>query len=99
MKKGTGMRIRVEGRSKLPGNWHQFLREDGNKTELFNLLSENVTTETFPGVVVMTRRKDLRCSEVINEQELPSCTYKEADTRTCCRRCQARMQQNPGKNG
>ena len=99
MKKGTGMRIRVEGRSKLPGNWHQFLREDENKTELFNLLSENVTTETFPGVVVMTRRKDLRCSEVINEQGLPSFTYKEADSRTCCRRCQARMQQNPGKNG
>ena len=46
MKKGTGMRIRVEGRSKLPGNWHQVLREDENKTELFNLLSEKVTTET-----------------------------------------------------
>jgi len=78
MKRGTGMRIRVEGRSKLPGNWHKFLREDGNKTELFNLLSENVTTETFPGVVVMTRRKDLRCLEVINEQELPSCTLEHA---------------------
>ena len=55
MKTGTGMRIKVEGRRKLPGNWHQFLREDGNKAELFNLLGDNVTTETFRGVVVMTR--------------------------------------------
>ena len=54
--KETGVRIRLEGRRKLPGNWHhQFLREDGNKAQLFNLLSDNVTTETFPGVVVMTR--------------------------------------------
>ena len=81
MKKGTGVRIRVEGRRQLPGNWHQFLREDGNKTELSNLLSDNVTAETFPGVVVMTRGKELRCSEVINEQELFPCTHEEADTR------------------
>ena len=60
MKRGTGMCIIVEGSSKLPGNWHQFLRDDGKRTELFNLLSENLTTETFPGVVVMTRTKDLR---------------------------------------
>ena len=103
MKRGAGARIRAEGRRKLPGNWHQFLIEDGNKTELFNLLSDNVTTETFPGVVVMTRGKELRCSELINEQDLSPCTNEEADTRadatTCCRRCQARMQENPGKNG
>ena len=80
MKRGTGVRIRVEGRRKMPGNWHQFLREDGNKTELFNLLSDNVTTETSPGVVVTTRGKELRCSEVINEQELSPCTHEEADT-------------------
>ena len=81
MKRGAGARIRAEGRRKLPGNWHQFLLEDGNKTELFNLLSDNVTTETFPGVVVMTRGKELRCSEVINEQDLSPCTHEEADTR------------------
>ena len=81
MKRGTGVRIRVEGRKKLPKNWHQFLREDGNKTELFNLLSDNVTAETFPGVVVMTRGKELRCSEVVNEQGLSPCTHEEADTR------------------
>lgn len=81
MKRGTGARIRVEGRRKLPGNRQQFLREDGNKTELFNILSDNVTAETFPGVVVMTRGKELRCLEVINEQELSPCTQKEADTR------------------
>ena len=81
MKRGAGVRIRVKGRRKMPGNWDQFLREDERKTELFNLLSDNVRTETSPGVVVTTRGKELRCSEVINEQELPPCTHEEADTR------------------
>lgn len=48
MKRGLGVRIRVKGRKKLPGNWHQFLREDRNKTELFNR-DNNVTIEIFPG--------------------------------------------------
>ncbi len=61
MKMVTGVRIRVERREELPGNCHQFLRDDGNKTELFNLPSDNVTAENFPDVVVMIRGKDLRC--------------------------------------
>lgn len=41
MKTGTGMRIRVEGRKKLPGNWHQFLREDGTKksSSIFSVMT------------------------------------------------------------
>ena len=41
MKTGTGMRIRVEGRRKLPGNWHQFLRENGTKqsSSIFSVMT------------------------------------------------------------
>lgn len=39
-KRGKGTQRRAEGQKKLPGNWLQFLLEDGNKTELFKLLSE-----------------------------------------------------------
>uniref|UniRef100_UPI00358E9C5E uncharacterized protein n=1 Tax=Myxine glutinosa TaxID=7769 RepID=UPI00358E9C5E len=80
-KRGKGIRIRVEGNKKLPGNWSQFLREDGNKTELFNLLSERVTNETFPGIVVMTHGEELRCSETIDSDWLSASTQEEADTR------------------
>lgn len=81
LKRGKGMRIRVEGKKKLPGNWHQFLKDGGNKRELFNLLSDHVKAELFPGLVVMTREEELRCSEEFNEEELSPCTHKEGDTR------------------
>jgi len=76
LKRGKGMRIRVEGKRKLPRNWHQFLQEDGNKRELFNLLNDHVKAELFPGLVVMTREEEPRCSE-----ELSPCTHEEGDTR------------------
>ena len=82
MKRGKGTRIRVEGKNKLPGNWHKFLREDGNKTELFKLLSEHVTGEQFAGLVVMMTHGDSVCSSVpFDEEYLSPCTHEEADTR------------------
>ena len=55
-KRGKGTRRRVYGQKELPANWPQFLRENDNMTELFHLLIERVTAETFPGKVL--------CSEV-----------------------------------
>ena len=83
-KMGTGMHIAVEGRT--PGNWRQFLPEDGNKAELFNLLSDNVnvTTETLPGELVMTRAVPLHMWR-----------SRHLDATTCCQQYQARMQENP----
>lgn len=34
-KRGLGMRRRVTDFTKTPGNWHNFLRDNSNKTELF----------------------------------------------------------------
>ena len=73
--------MRVEGKNKLPGNWHKFLRDDGNKTELFNLLSEQVTGEQFCGLVVMTLGDSVCSSVPFTEEPLSTCTHEEADTR------------------
>ena len=39
-KRGQGIRRRVTGTSKKPGNWQSFLRDVSNKTELFHFLAE-----------------------------------------------------------
>ena len=80
-KRGKGTRMRVEGKNKLPGNWHKFLREDSNKTELFNLLSGRVTGELFRGLVVMILGDSVCSSVPFTEERLSLCTYEEADTR------------------
>ena len=81
VKRGKGTRMRVKGKYKLPGNWHKFLSEDGNKKELFNLLSERVTGEQFCGLVVMTLGDSVCSSVPLTEEHLSPCTHEEADTR------------------
>ncbi len=43
-KRGRGTRRRVTATTTIPGNWHDFLRVDDNKQELFSFLSREVTT-------------------------------------------------------
>ena len=40
-KRGNGIRRRVTSRGKILSNRHTFLRDNDNKTELFNFLAEN----------------------------------------------------------
>ncbi|KAG0722479.1 hypothetical protein GWK47_044418 [Chionoecetes opilio] len=48
-KRRKGVRRRVTTVNSIPGNWHEFLRIDDNKAELFNFLAhqvvENLSTE------------------------------------------------------
>ena len=55
--------------------------QDNDKTEIFHLLSERVTAETFPGKVVITQGDEVLCSEATNVEWLSPCTHEEADTR------------------
>ena len=40
--RGSGTRQRVTLAGKIPSNWQGFLRIDGNKKELFDLLAQKV---------------------------------------------------------
>ena len=57
------------------------LRDNDNKTNIFHLLSERVTAETFPGQVVITQGDEVLCSVTTNVEWPSPCTHKEADTR------------------
>ena len=72
-------RGQVECRKNLPANWPEFLR-DNNKTEIFHLLSERVTAETFPSKVVITHGDKVLCSEATNVEWLSQSTHEEANT-------------------
>ena len=54
-KRGQGKRIKVLKGTPLPRNWKYFLSVDGNKTELFHLLAEELVTETGFKELVITR--------------------------------------------
>ncbi|EDO30603.1 predicted protein [Nematostella vectensis] len=49
-KRGTGLRRKVEGRTKIPPKWMEFLRDPRNKQELFQFLSVKVAE--FPWFTV-----------------------------------------------
>ena len=49
-----GTRRHIERNNKIPSNWPEFLCDDENKLELFNLISERVVNEYFTGIVIIT---------------------------------------------
>ena len=68
LKRGKGVRRKVETSSIAPTNWHAFLRINENKTELFRFISnkllENTTLEKlvcdqqcFPGLLSINRHQ------------------------------------------
>ena len=60
-KRGKGVRRKVAGHVKLPQNWQAFLEDSSNKNELFDVLTKQVETASFPAdrVVYITSGKML----------------------------------------
>ena len=59
-KRGTGVRKKVAGHVKMPRNWKSFLCNAGNKKELFQFHTLQVSRYSFPAEkdVVITSGKD-----------------------------------------
>ena len=81
-KRGVGDRRRVTGIGKLPRNWHNFLRDSTNKTELFGYLADKVVEHVYTKTVVVTRGSGALSSNIMTDlKELSPCNHEEADTR------------------
>ncbi|KAG0721701.1 hypothetical protein GWK47_045906 [Chionoecetes opilio] len=80
-KRGKGVRRKVAGQTKVPGNWPDFLRDPTNKVELFQFLSEKIVSTTFPDgkQVFATSGASVVCSGT--DHSMPPCDHEEADTR------------------
>ena len=83
MKRGKGIRRKVQDDSIAPTNWSGFLRLNQNKTELFASLSKGVLLHAEDDMV-LTCSYDTTC--ITNTNQIASsfispCNHEEADTR------------------
>ena len=81
VKRGKGVRRRVEASTPIPGNWQEFLRTDENKVELFSFLAKRVPCIETEKQVLSTIQSDVVCTQSKNVSRLTPCTHEEADTR------------------
>ena len=79
-KRGQGMRRRVTGGSKTPSNWKSFMRDDNNKTELFQFLAEKMC-EAQTSTVIVTKGEEAISNSSKSLDSLTPCYHEEADTR------------------
>jgi hypothetical protein len=78
-KRGSGSRVRVGPQVPVPQNWQEFLRNDQNKTELFEFLSEQAIA--IPVSESATAGERVLSSTPHSFDSLEPCSHEEADTR------------------
>ena len=79
-KRGQGIRRRVTGTSKTPGNWQSFLRDASNKTELLHFLAEMCEAE-ITSTVIITKGEHAISNTRKSLDAVSPCCHEEADTR------------------
>ncbi|KAG1677784.1 Amiloride-sensitive sodium channel subunit beta [Nymphon striatum] len=79
-KRGKGVRRKVLGKNKIPGNWNAFLCDPTNKQELFSFLSDIIATAELPSgkVVAITCGEKVEMNGGVHLME--TCDHEEADT-------------------
>ena len=70
-----------EGR--IPTNWQNFLGENNNKVELFNLLADIISCVVIPNVIIVTKEQDVVSNHTVDLAGLAPCGHEEAGTRIC----------------
>jgi hypothetical protein len=84
-KRGTGSRRQVTSLSPVPHNWHDFLRNDENKKELFCFLARKICADivNVGGKYVVSTLESGIVSSSTNYESLllQQCSHEEADTR------------------
>ena len=80
--RGRGVRRKVSGPTKIPGNWMNFLHDTNNKKELFAYLTSKVSEFSFPpNKVVYIMLGHSVVSVGPSNNAMPNCNHEEADTR------------------
>lgn len=80
-KRGFGARRRVSEKGSIPKNWTNFMRDNTNKTELFNFLATKVIELCTVNVVYVTTEDSVVSNRPVNLEGLSKCNHEEADTR------------------
>ena len=76
-----GIRIVVRKRAPICKKFQDFMRNDQNKSELFMMLAESLTTMESNFDIAVTNLENVLSNNVNNLDELFTCNHEEADTR------------------
>ena len=63
MRRGQGIRRKVTGISKTPTNWRSFLRDDENKTESFQFLTDRICQTQTTSILLVTKEGCVICND------------------------------------
>jgi len=82
-KRGSGTKIQLAPSTEIPKEaWQKFLSNSENKRKLFELLADEISSATIPGVqLISTKHKDAVSSTRDDMDILRPCNHEEADTR------------------
>ena len=78
---GSTLRRKVEMSTPIPSKWHDFLKIDTNKTELFRLISETLTSTVTDKELVATIDNHVISNTTTDTTGIAPCNHEEADTR------------------
>ena len=79
---GKGSRRRVQPTTRVPTNWHEFLRVDDNKTELFAYLADQSISISDSKQIVSAKGESAICNQDrFDLTSVAPCKQEEADTR------------------
>ncbi|CAB3981604.1 Hypothetical predicted protein, partial [Paramuricea clavata] len=81
VKRGKGVRRKVSGQTRLPGNWMDFLHDSTNKKELFAFLTTKVEQFNCPASTAMYVTSGQSVLSISSGSPMQSCNHEEADTR------------------
>ena len=70
----------MTNKNKVPSNWHNFLRHNDNKTDLFHFLADKIAQMTVPNMVVVTKGPDVLSTSETSLVSLNKCFHEVADT-------------------
>lgn len=73
--------MKVAGKNKVPGNWSVFLRDEGNKQELFQFLSQKISSFDYPEGKEVFVTSDVNVLTKGSSHDMLPCDHEEADTR------------------
>jgi hypothetical protein len=79
--RGAGKRKRVTPTTVIPPNWHNFLRVDSNKSELFHYLAQCAMTLDSDKHIISTQGSIAVSNNSVELGDLSPCTHEEADSR------------------
>ena len=79
--RGAGVRVSVRSETPIYKKFKEFMRNDDNKTELFNMIADSVASFESENLIISTKNSRVTSNHITDTTNLEPCNHEEADTR------------------